>query len=290
MSSVATDLSDCLNCGAVLHGAHCAECGQKATAADPTFHDLLHEISHELFHVDGRLWQSITLLFTKPGFLTVEHREGRRARYAAPMRLYLTFSVLFFIANVYAPLEMSSKVDPKRGRVLHTGGLDISGDLLEGRTDLEVAEWVHKAEHEWLPRLMFVMVPVYALLVKAATRRQRRNYPQHLYFALHAHAAWFGVLTLSEVARFWRPPALSAWFWYPTVAIIVIYTAIAMHRVYGGGWIRSAWRTALTMFGYVSLLIVFTVALFLLLLRYSPDSLLRPHGERAAAVGLAPSR
>src|SRR4051812_3906105 len=171
MSSVVTGLSSCLNCGADLRGAFCAECGQKASAPNPTFHDFFHELSHELLHLDGRLFQSIALLFTRPGFLTREHCQGRRARYAAPMRLYLTFTLIYFVLAVYAPVTMSSRVDAKRGRILHTGGLDLSGDVLDGRTDAEVAEWVHRMEHEWGPRIAFVMIPVFALFTAAAARR-----------------------------------------------------------------------------------------------------------------------
>jgi hypothetical protein len=284
MSTVATDLTNCLNCGADLHGAYCAECGQAAVEPNPTFHDFFHEVSHELFHVDGRLWQSVRLLFMKPGFLTIEHREGRRARHVAPMRLYLTFSVIFFIIAVYAPLEMKVRMDPKRGRVLTTGGIDISGDVLKGRTDLEVAEWIHKIEHEWMPRVMFVMVPVYAGLVGLVTRRQRRRFPQHLYFAVHAHAAWFGILTLAELTRFWQRPIVSQGSAYAAVAAIAVYTAVALHRVYGGGWIRTAVRTIATLFAYVSLMIVATVVLFIVL--YSVEFGKSRAGKDASAANV----
>jgi hypothetical protein len=38
---------------------------------------------------------------------------------------------------------------------------------------------------EWVPRAMFVLVPLFAGLVALMVRRSGRNYPQHLYFALH---------------------------------------------------------------------------------------------------------
>ncbi len=88
MSSVATDLNECLNCQAPMHGPFCARCGQKRTHPDPTFHDLLHDLTHELLHIDGRLWTSLRLLFTRPGFLTREHIAAA-VRYAA-LRLYLS--------------------------------------------------------------------------------------------------------------------------------------------------------------------------------------------------------
>jgi hypothetical protein len=269
MSSVVTGQSECLNCGTALHDSYCAACGQKSAAPDPTFHDFFHEATHELLHVDGRLWRSIIDLFARPGFLTTEHCAGRRTSYIAPMRLYLTFSLIFFVIAAYAPLEMSVRMDPKRGRVLHTGGMDLSGDVLEGRSDEEVAEWVHRVQHEWTPRLMFLMVPVFAVFTALATRRQHRRFPQHLYFALHSHAAWFGFLSVAEAARFARQPALSSATTVGALVALVIYTVVAVRTMYGKSWMRSGLQALVTLFGYAALLIVVTVALFLAV--YSTD-------------------
>lgn len=265
MSTAVTGPTHCLNCGSALSGLFCGACGQKVTSPDPSFHDLVHDLTHELLHLDGRVVQSIRLLFTRPGFLTREHLEGRRARYTAPIRLYLSFSLIFFVVAIYAPLEMSVRVDAKRGRVLHTGGLDLSGEVLEGRTEAEVAEWVREAQHEWLPRLMFVMVPVFAAFTAMATRRQRRHFPQHLYFALHNHAAWFGILAVAEAARWSRNEVVSRVVWAIAAATVVGYTAIAARRVYGRTWMGTAWQTAWTLFVYGSLLVLATVTLFIAL-------------------------
>ena len=269
MSSVVTDQSDCLNCGTPLRGEFCAGCGQNAADPNPTFHDLLHDVSHEVLHVDGRLWSSVRLLFTKPGCLTTEYISGRRAAYVPPVRLYLILSLIFFVLAVYAPLEMSVRMDPKRGRVLHTGGLDISGEILEGRTDEQVAEWLHRIEHEWMPRVMFVMVPVFALFTAGAARRQRRHFPQHLYFAVHTHAAWFGIFSLVELTRFARVPALSTGMVLAGAVAVVFYTTVAVRTVYGKSWLRAGLQTVTTLFGYLALLTIMTVALFILL--YSTD-------------------
>ncbi len=56
MTTVATELTDCLNCGTAVHGHYCTECGQKSGGANPTLHDLLHDLSHELLHVDGKIF------------------------------------------------------------------------------------------------------------------------------------------------------------------------------------------------------------------------------------------
>src|SRR5262245_54559069 len=99
MKETVSSLSECPNCAAPLAGKFCAACGQKATPIRPTFSYFVHDLTHELLHVDGKIFKSIWLLLTRPGFLTHEYFLGRRARYISPIRLYLIFSLAFFAAS-----------------------------------------------------------------------------------------------------------------------------------------------------------------------------------------------
>jgi len=96
MTQIFVAPTTCPNCGRDLEGAYCAACGQKVAPLNPTFHDLMHDIVHEFLHVDGKIFHSVRLLLTRPGFLSYEYFNGRRARYVSPLRLYLIFSVVFF--------------------------------------------------------------------------------------------------------------------------------------------------------------------------------------------------
>ena len=87
MSSAAIDQSECLNCGTGLEDESCTRCGQKGAHPNPTLDDLYHDFTHEMLHMDGRLWSSLRLLFTRPGFLTRDYIAGRRAPYLPPLRL-----------------------------------------------------------------------------------------------------------------------------------------------------------------------------------------------------------
>lgn len=95
-SAAATTL--CPNCGARLSGKYCSQCGQRHHE-QPVHHfwHFVSEAAEDLTHADSRLWQTLSALLFRPGFLTREFLEGRQARYLPPVRLYLVVSVIFFL-------------------------------------------------------------------------------------------------------------------------------------------------------------------------------------------------
>ncbi|MFC6622385.1 DUF3667 domain-containing protein [Novosphingobium panipatense] len=91
-----THESACLNCGTALVGTHCHACGQAAhvhRTLGAFFHDLLHGV----FHFEGKTWRTLPLLAWKPGELTRQYVEGRRASFVSPIALFL-FSVFLMFA------------------------------------------------------------------------------------------------------------------------------------------------------------------------------------------------
>src|SRR5262249_8791686 len=95
-TSVVDPPAHCAKCGASLLGRFCSQCGQKVAPLNPTFGEFLHDLFHEIAHVDGKIVTTLRLLLTRPGFLSLEYFEGRRARYVTPIRLYLLLSVVCF--------------------------------------------------------------------------------------------------------------------------------------------------------------------------------------------------
>jgi len=87
----------CENCGKPLAGEYCAACGQRH---EPHVHTLGHfasEAFETVTHADSRLWRTLGYLLVKPGFLSREFFNGKRARYLPPFRLYIVISLLFFV-------------------------------------------------------------------------------------------------------------------------------------------------------------------------------------------------
>lgn len=99
------DHTDCLNCGAELQGQYCGNCGQRATSRLISLWELLRDGFGDLLDLDSRLWRTLIPLLIRPGKLTLDYLQGRRARYMPPFRTYLVLSVVFFVVAFFDPRD-----------------------------------------------------------------------------------------------------------------------------------------------------------------------------------------
>jgi Protein of unknown function (DUF3667) len=226
---------NCLNCGAELQGKFCHACGQKGSSVNVGMHDFVHEATHEFLHLDGKILQTVKLLVARPGELTREFLAGRRARYISPLRVYLTFSLLFFTLAAVLPSSGTMKVRRTEGPGL-AGDTEFERRLERGLSKAEQdAESLGQAVLHNLPKAMFVLMPVFALLTWAFYRKQQRFYIPHLYYSVHFHAFTFLVMSAYALVSRVIPKQ---------VAVLLLLTAIPYHflglrRVFGG----SRWMT-----------------------------------------------
>jgi len=265
----------CANCGTPLAGSWCSHCGQPYGSNDPTWHELVHDTLHEFLHLDGKIFTTLRRLFLEPGELTAEHIRGRRARYIGALRLYLTMSLVFFGLTAVIPNPNPDAPAVQEGSAAAAENpAGAAADAGESRIRARIAEGARRArEHEeeldetlshTFQRMLFVLVPVFALLVKLAYRNRRRHYPQYLYFALHFHAAVFGLLamTVPLQALTYEGPQKAA-----QAAVLVgsfVYLVAALKRVFGGSTLRTFWRASALAVTYVAILAAATAAVILL--------------------------
>jgi hypothetical protein len=252
----------CHNCGTVLHGRFCAQCGQEALPLNPRLRDVVREVAHTLLDYDGRLFQSVRRLFLSPGFLTREHFAGRRVSWLPPLRLYLLFSVAYFavasLAGLGARVEMRVTSDAEAVE-------DLKKLCYESEAELQAA--VDEARARWMPRVMFVLVPVFAGLVQLMTRRMKRAYPQHVFFALHVHAVWFGAAALVAALQWAGGPlmprdgALDNTAGALILLYIIVYITVAFRRAYDVTTRRALLNTAVVLILYGIAVAAATVAI-----------------------------
>jgi hypothetical protein len=101
----------------------------------------------------------------------------------------------------------------------------------------EAAERLAADFLRYAPTVMFILLPVFALVLKALYIRRRRFYAEHFIFLLHTHAFIFLQFTvlLLLVLPGWTP----GWLVGGIIGWMILYTYLAMKRVYGQGWLKT---------------------------------------------------
>jgi hypothetical protein len=104
-------LTHCENCAAELHGEFCHACGQ--SVHNPIRHagHAVEEFFEAFWHLDGRVFRTLRDLLS-PGRVAINYLAGHRARYIAPLRLFVVLSLLtFFVGAATVHLDETEVVD-----------------------------------------------------------------------------------------------------------------------------------------------------------------------------------
>ena len=86
----------CKNCGERLQGMYCSRCGQYALDIEQPFWKYIKQYFENVYQFDSKVWQTLWLMFRRPGLLTCEFNAGKINSYVHPFRLYMFISVIFF--------------------------------------------------------------------------------------------------------------------------------------------------------------------------------------------------
>lgn len=108
-----------------------------------------------------------------------------------------------------------------------------------------------------LPTVMFLLLPVFALFLKAIYFRRDWYYSEHLVFALHTHA--FAFLVFTVAAGLLALSGGAAWAGITGQLLtfgIPIYFFVAQKRVYGQGWLKTGAKALLLGWLYGSVLVM----------------------------------
>ena len=249
-------MTHCLNCGVQLHGGFCAACGQRAVPPHPTVRELAGDAWQELTGYDGRIMATLRGL-ARPGYLTREYIEGRRAHYLPPLRIYLFVSVIYFVVAASAPEEITAGQSTMTGPGGMRIGITDDGGTLS-MTPEDRAEMLKSAERApWvirpmlrsvaqdpdafrarmftiMPRVFFALLPVFAGVVALFYRKC--HFPTALVFAVHLHAFAFVVFAIPEAMKFAGSPRLADSISALLSILFAVYALIAFRRVFGGRW------------------------------------------------------
>lgn len=267
----------CTNCGNALVEIYCAHCGEK----QPSHHDrtvghFAHEAVHELIHLDGKLFRTLKELMLMPGQLTAEYFAGRKKRYIAPIRLFLTlFAVTFIAYSAFKPVAIYSleglmSMDPKNQ-------LKPRLEQAAKKRNITYEQLSTRIEVRWQKNMSLIsMVSILSIAVLLKLLYFRRYFTEHLVFGTHYMCFAYALSLL-----FWpiylvigmRQNATNFALMVVSTVLTCIYIYLALRRVYGqGGGITLLKSVAVWVGTFLTSMILMTgslVAALLMVLRAS---------------------
>jgi hypothetical protein len=198
---------NCLNCGADVAGRYCQACGQENIVPHQSFRHLLQHFIFDLFHFDGKFFETLKFILFRPGRVPRAFISGKRISYLDPIRMYLFTSAIFF-------LIFSSFNKPHNSRGTVSGTLsrmeryDVASDfasrpsdsaarrLLPALLDSSLSVVFDKDTMEYPDSLIRYNGRIYSFVVKPKDSVRAHN------FDIDFGNNWFGRMIRKRVDHF----------------------------------------------------------------------------------------
>ena len=267
----------CANCGKSLSGPYCATCGQRANIYR-SFRDLLEELAQDVFKLDLRLTRTLPLLVFRPGKLTRDYIQGRRATYVSPigMFLFVLFIMMFVLgvldnlgagpgsdamawsqaANAWTDLQPDGVVPPAaEAPAANSQGDPAAAGEKRRVTSTDIQDLGYK--------LSFLLVPV-SLPFVALLFLNRRDITifDHCVFLYYSLSFMLLLFLLQTVLGRISEVLVTQ---YLKQAFFIIPVAHILFQVKGGyslSWPSAIWRAAIILFIAAFTLLLYVATLF----------------------------
>lgn len=278
----------CLNCGAQINEVYnyCPRCGQENNDNNISFGLLFREFFSNYFSLDSRFGRSIKPFLIQPGTLTNAFNEGKRVRFAHPVRLYLVISLIHFTTFSFIQTQEneeggnetfidlmqedqadsllaihpdSIQFDPEEDFMLSERDFALIKKMYdEKHTSKEILDSLHVEDRSFwdrlairrivrlsnttqeqinnaiignIPVMMFIILPLYALLLKIFYRK-KGLYIQHLIHSFHIHSFTFIALTIGWlfILSLSLPEEEVLFFVFIGLSIYIYFSLIRVYR------------------------------------------------------------
>ncbi len=261
----------CVSCEAPLSGAYCAQCGERRPdRSHLKISTFLHRTFEEVADFEhSKLIRTLRLLFLRPGYLTTEFLRGAVKPYLGPVKLYVTaFALSLFLYSIYRPAaiyDVRSFIARDPGGIWHKRITAIA----QKRHATE-EQMLFEVNARWQKYLYFseIVYPVgLATGLALLYVRRRRFYVEHLIFSLHILAFTYlmGVIFWPIYAIFgMQGPRVFTIVSLLSLIWSLAYIFLAVRRVYGQRWAKSAGKALAVCLLYIVVKSVGTIASLLL--------------------------
>ncbi len=261
----------CASCGAKLKGDYCSKCGEKKIIPerDFSFNNFLKENLWNLTDLDFKLVRSGWLLFSKPGFLTIEWIAGRRVGYIKPWQLFIVAGLLFYFFLPTTPVYFSTPDDLINGYkehkvLMNTFYFDykntLSAKAMANQMDEEtVKNNIAATASEHSKSLLFLVIPFWGGLIYFFFKKRMPWLAPYLIFAMHGiifyMLADLAIHAFLEIVAFSIPKKIII---LPLLLLVfLIYLFLAIRRVYDNSLPMSLLKTVGVLIGFIFVILIY---------------------------------
>jgi hypothetical protein len=264
----------CLNCETELTDVYCPHCGQKDIPPRQTFGELMINFISSFWSFESKFLQTGKLILFQPGQLAKDYNAGKRERYFHPARMYVFISFVYFLFIGILPdsdstdtndqnsednSEVNWKYDDKVGGYKTFAQYDSAQQVLPlEERDGKIKRMIYKRVSELnerykqsgrsfgedfganfmanTPRIFFVLLPIFALLLKLLYVRRDYFYSEHLVFSIYYYNFFFLAGSLYMLAN--QVPYLNHVSWL-FILWIGLYLLFALRKMYLQSWRKT---------------------------------------------------
>jgi len=288
-------MNKCKNCDNDLKNIYCSVCGQKS-GEFLTIKEIVKDFFDNILSLDSKAFITLKLLILKPGLLTLEYWNGKKAKYLEPFRLYLLLSVLYFLLTPmikdghYISSKEISMEEKSRALIRITENaedrvdgiiwIDFTKEEIESsklikyfHTGILIAEkrdmTAEGILYASLPSSMFILMPFMAVIfLQLLYRKKNLFYSKHLITVIHLHSFAYLIFTLSNISIVFFQ---DIWSYIGLISncAFLIYIFMMMKKIYKDSFVKTFLKFNMLLVVYsitlaITMAIVFSSKIFIL--------------------------
>ncbi|MBK8609517.1 MAG: DUF3667 domain-containing protein [Chitinophagaceae bacterium] len=238
----------CKNCGNNFWGKYCNICGEKVyTEKDKTLGHIIGEGLHFLTHFEGKFFNTLKVIFLRPGKLSLDYCNGIRKKYFKPLSFFLMLVILYLLFPVFQGLNMKLEYHVTHNLYGNFASSEVASILnVTHVSAATLAESFHRAGEKTSKFLLFLIIPFVALFSWLLGYRKRKLYYDHFVFTIETCSFFIlwgflilplFVILLNLITNIRINSENSIGFFI--LGVFAIYTMAASKRFFNFSWLYS---------------------------------------------------
>lgn len=182
----------CKNCNNRFVGNYCNECGEKVyTIRDKHVAHFFEEGFHFITHFEGKFFNTIKTLFSKPGQVSLDYSNGIRKKYFKLLSLFLLLVIVYLLFPVFEGLNMKLYYHMEHnlyGGYAKNQVIEIMKD--KNLTEQQVSDLFQKKSEKISKTFLVLIIPFTALAIWAISFKRRKYFFDQLVFSTEINSMY----------------------------------------------------------------------------------------------------